>query len=194
MTTRPKFARKTHARPTRSRATRRRTTQQPSSTASVTPVAIETSASGDAVIPVSVKGEGSSAEAVIPVEVPTGSKTRRKRAAVVPIVVWRRSAHSRRRRARTRPQQTQPQTPKFEPAYPKPWRTFVSDALNGVMDMEQAALELGVEYGQTAIAVMQSMLWPIFGRPASIEPVGRGKILASKTPAEVAGAALARAA
>jgi hypothetical protein len=62
------------------------------------------------------------------------------------------------------------------------------------VDIEQAALELGAEYGQTAITLWQAMLWPIFGRPVAIEPVGRGKMLARKSAAEVAGEAIARAA
>lgn len=62
------------------------------------------------------------------------------------------------------------------------------------MDIEQAALVLGVEYGQTAIAFLQNMLWPILGRPIAIEPTGRGKELVRKSPAQVAGEALARAA
>jgi hypothetical protein len=62
------------------------------------------------------------------------------------------------------------------------------------MDIEQAALELVVEYSQTAIAFLQNMLWPILGRPVAFEPTGRGKELARESPAQVAGEALARAA
>jgi hypothetical protein len=62
------------------------------------------------------------------------------------------------------------------------------------MDIEEAALKLGVEYGQTTIAVLQFILWPILGRPTEMEPVGRGKVLALKTPAQVVDAAIARAA
>lgn len=79
-------------------------------------------------------------------------------------------------------------------AYRKPWRTFTTDAISGVMDIEEAALKLGVEYGQTTIAVLQFILWPILGRPTEMEPVGRGKVLALKTPAQVVDAAIARAA
>jgi hypothetical protein len=192
MTTRPKSARKTHVRkPAGRRAARGRTVSK----LFVMPVATQANATGaDAVIPVSVQGEGSSAEAVIPVEVTTTGKSPKKRAAVIPIAVQKRSAHARRRRAQTRSHQTSPQTRKFEPVYPKPWRRFVSDVINDVMGVGQAALELGVEYEQTAIAVLQSMTWPILGRPADVEPVGRGKVLARRSAAEVAGAALARAA
>jgi hypothetical protein len=70
----------------------------------------------------------------------------------------------------------------------------VREAINDVLDLEQAALELSMEYGQTAIAVLQSILWPILGQPADVEPVGRGKVLARKSAAEVARAAMVRAA
>jgi hypothetical protein len=192
MTARSKSARKTHVRPAGRRAKRGRRTQQ-----TVTPVATQASTTGaDAVIPVSVQGEGSSAEAVIPVEVATGGR-RRRRAAVVPIAVHRRSAHSRRGRTGSSKRQSESRSRagrKFEPAYPKPWRTFASEAVNSSIDIEQAALELGLEYGQTAIAVVQSILWPILGRPADLEPVGRGEVLVQNTPAEIAGAAIAWAA
>ncbi len=58
----------------------------------------------------------------------------------------------------------------------------------------QAALELGAEYGQTAIATLQTILRPILGQPTNLDPAGRGRILAQKTPAQVASAAIARAA
>ncbi len=192
MKTRSRSARKTHGKQTNRARTRARRT------VSIRPVAVETSARGtEAAIPVSVRGEGSSAEALIPVEASTSGKTRR-RAALVPIAVQRRSAHTRnsahtrRRRARTRREQAGRR--RFEAAFTKPWRTFAGDAVSSILDLEQAALELGVDYGQTAVAVLQSMLWPILGRPVDVEPVGRSRVLAQKTPAQVAGEAMARAA
>jgi hypothetical protein len=82
----------------------------------------------------------------------------------------------------------------FQPAYPKPWRTFLSETTNEVIWIEEAAGWLAVEYGQTAITILQNILWPVLGRPADVEPVGRGKVLARRSAAEVAGAAIARAA
>jgi hypothetical protein len=81
----------------------------------------------------------------------------------------------------------------FEPAYP-PLLRWVSETVNTVMDVEQAALELFVEYGQTAASILQTFSWPILRRPREVEPIGRGKILAQKTPAQIAGEAIARAA
>src|SRR5512142_1937885 len=162
MPTRPKSAKKTHAKPPNRRSARRR-----ESSFSVTPLATQTSATGaDAVIPVSVTGEGSSAKAVIPVEVETSGKKRRKRTAVVPIAVERSPAHTRRRTARTRPPQAAQQ--RREPTYWTPWRSFASEAVSSIIASERAALELGIEYSQTAMAFLQALLWPILRRPMAV--------------------------
>ena len=189
MATRSKLGRKTHA-----RSSTRRSAPRRESNISVSPLATQTCATGaDAVIPVSVTGEGSQTEAVIPV-VETRGEKRRRRAAVVPIAVERRAAQTRRQKARTRQRQAAQQRRKEEPAYPKPWRRFASEAVSSFMDTERAALELGVEYSQTAISFLQAMLWPILGRPEAVEPVGRGKVSVRKSPAQVVRQAIASAA
>ncbi len=186
--TRSTSARKPHSKAS-NRAVRRR------SNFSVTPVATQTTANGaDAVIPVSVTGEGKSGEAVIPVEVETSGKGRRRRAAVVRVAVRKPSATKRKARARTVRQHASAERREFDVAYPKPWRRFASDAMNNVLHMERAALDLGVEYGHTSVAILRTLLWPVLGRPADVEPLGRSRELTRKTPAQVAGEALARAA
>ncbi len=186
--TRSRSARKPHSKPS-NRAVRRR------SNFSVIPVATQTTASGaDAVIPVSVTGEGRSGEAVIPVEVETSGSRRRRRAAVVRVAVRKRSATNRKPRARHRRPHTSEERREFGAAYPKPWRTFASNAVGSVLHIERSALELGVECGHTSATILRTLLWPVLGRPADVEPVGRSRELTRKTPAQVAGEALARAA
>ncbi len=188
MNTRPKSVRTTR----HNRASRG--VQKPQSNLSVMPVATQTSATGsDAVIPVSVTGEGSSAAAVIPVEVQTRGKQRRRRAAVLPITVQKRSADTRRRRVRNH-RQTAKERQHSQPAYAKPWGSFIDESITGVLDIERAVLEIGVEYGRTALTAVQSMLWPLLGRPADVQPVGRAEVLVQRSPQHVASAAMARAA
>ncbi len=44
------------------------------------------------------------------------------------------------------------------------------------------ALELGVDYGNTSATILRTLLWPVLGRPADVEPVGRSRELAPKDP------------
>ncbi len=70
----------------------------------------------------------------------------------------------------------------------------MSESVTNVLDIECAVLEMGVEYSQTAFAVVQAMLWPLLGRPADVQPVGRAKVLVQQSPEQVASAAMGKAA
>ncbi len=208
MNTRSKPARKARVHAARSRVGRRRRAQQTRANLSVIPVAVQASNGGaEAAIPVSVKADSNSAEAVIPVEVATTGKSPRKRAAVIPIRVQRRSGQTRRGKARSHSANTrhgQSETGSvemrtFEPPttqYPVPWRTVLSRVANDVTDTGQDVLHLGLEYGRTAAALLQFLFWPFLGRPETTRQVSeRGTVSSRNTkPTGVATARGARAA
>jgi hypothetical protein len=195
--TRSTSGRKSHLKLANHRAPRGHIAHRNASKLTVTPVAMQVSSSGEAVIPVTVKGDGRSAQAVIPVEVPTAGKSR-KRAAVVPITVQRRSAHARRHRRKLsavrrkrRVDTRSAETRIFEIVpreYPKPWRTFLMDAICEAMGVEESTLRLGVEYGHTAVGLLQSILFPFLGRPADQQVSEFGTPSPRRVRPKVAGA------
>ncbi len=185
MKTRSKSARKPHIKNAGRRAARSGSAHPTVSNLSVTPVAQANASGADAVIPVSVKEDGNSAHAVIPVEVATGGKIPRKRAAVIPVSVQKRSARARRHRPRTQAKVRQHRAARDsrlgrESArnYPVPWRMLLSDVVTDIGDTQQAAVQLGVEYGRTAAALVRFLFWPYLDRPAAGRKVSgrRGRL------------------
>lgn len=163
-----------------------RTAHRTGSKVSVTPVAVQTSSAGaDAVIPVSVKDKGGSPQAVIPVEVATTGKPLRKRTAIVPIAVHRRTAGLRRRRTQShsaskREARLGSRSPEKQATasngYPRPWRTFFQGIIDGAAETEVQAASLAAECSRTAVALMQYLLWPFFGHPAGSKASETGRI------------------
>lgn len=154
-----KAARKTHVQASRRRAVRTRPRKAVLKT-SVRPVATQVKRAGaDAAIPVSLKNGGSSGQALIPVEVAATGKPTRRRAAVIPIAVQRRSSH--RNRSRTRSAQNRRARDRshgYSTAYPVPWRALARDVVDVLTYTEEQALNLIAETSQTAAAVPQYLL------------------------------------
>ena len=59
--------------------------------------------------------------------------------------------------------------------YPVPWRTFIAQNANEIVNMQRSALGLLVESGDTVMSVLQYLFSPLFGEMARKETIERGK-------------------
>ncbi len=145
---------KPKAKASKSRATRNHRRRRNPVEVNVRPVALQASDSPDAVIPAVVKSDSDSPQAIISVEVNRG-KSRRKRAAVIPISIKKGPARSDDR---------QRQREQSSARDDNRWSDPITDSVVSITNFAQGLVHLAHDFGFAVVNTAELLSQAIFSR------------------------------